>query len=282
MSEFPRTEVEGLSLSRMLIGTNWFLGFSHTSKAKDRFIRDEITAEKTADIIEVFLRAGVDTIMGLTQIDKMMKAVKIAEDRVGRKVIVISTPHLDLAGTDEAESKNARLFDNEAELGASICMPHQCTTDTLVDRTTRRIRRMDKYVAMIRERGMIPGLSTHMPEVPVYADESGLDVGTYIQMYNAAGFLMQIEVDWVHRMIWQRKRPVMTIKPMAAGRLPPLVGLAFAWATLRERDMVTVGTMTPDEARELIDISLALLERRCPGVELQRTRSKGSVDGKQE
>ncbi len=67
---------------------------------------------------------------------------------------------------------------------------------------------------------------------------------------------------------------------MAAGRLPPLVGLAFAWATLRERDMVTVGTMTPDEARELIDISLALLERRCPGVELQRTRSKGSVDGK--
>ena len=46
---------------------------------------------------------------------------------------------------------------------------------------------------------MIPGLSTHMPETPIYADESGLDVDTYISIYNAMGFLMQIEVDWVQR-----------------------------------------------------------------------------------
>jgi hypothetical protein len=139
---------------------------------------------------------------------------------------------------------------------------------------------MDKYCAMIRQRGMIPGLSTHMPEVPIYADETNLDVATYIQIYNAAGFLMQIEVDWVQRMIWQRKKPVMTIKPMAAGRLIPLVGLAFSWGTLRDQDMVTVGSFTPDEARELIEISASLLERRSCGVELQRTRSKKSIDGK--
>jgi hypothetical protein len=41
---------------------------------------------------------------------------------------------------------------------------------------------------------------------------------------NAAGFLMQLEVDWIHRIIWNAKHPVMTIKPMAAGRLLPLVG----------------------------------------------------------
>ncbi|KKK56908.1 hypothetical protein LCGC14_3059800, partial [marine sediment metagenome] len=35
MNEFPRTQVEGVSLSRMIIGTNWFLGWSHTSAAKD-------------------------------------------------------------------------------------------------------------------------------------------------------------------------------------------------------------------------------------------------------
>ena len=68
--------------------------------------------------------------------------------------------------------------------------------------------------------------------------------------------------------------------PMAAGRLIPLAGLAFSAATLRDQDMVTVGTRTPDEAREVIEISLSQLERRQCNVELQRTRSKKSIDGK--
>ena len=192
-------------------------------------------------------------------------------------MIKIGTPHFDLSGTDEARDANRRVIESFAELGCSICMPHQATTDAMADRLTRTLRGMDPYLAMIREFGMKPGLSTHMPEVPIYADESGLDVATYIQIYNAAGFLMQIEADWVHRMIWKRRRPVIAIKPLAAGRLLPLVGLAFSWATLREQDMVCIGTMTPDQAREVIDISLSLLERRMPEVELQTTRSKKSL-----
>ena len=279
MSDFQRTDIEGLSVSRLIIGTNWFLGYSHTSAAKCSFIKGHMTRDRMADIIEVFLRAGVDTIMSPSPPESLAEAIKLAEARVGRGVIIVSTPHFDLSGTSEAEAANAALLDEQAELGAKILMPHQATTDALTDRTTRTIRGMDKYVEMIRQRGMIPGLSTHMPEAPVYADESGLDVGTYIQIYNAAGFLMQIEADWVHRMIWQREKPVMTIKPLAAGRLLPLVGLAFSWATIRDRDMVTIGTMTPDEAREVIDISLSILERRSSDVELQTTRSKKSLTG---
>ena len=40
MSEFPRTEVAGISMPRMLIGSNWILGFSHTSTSADALIRD--------------------------------------------------------------------------------------------------------------------------------------------------------------------------------------------------------------------------------------------------
>jgi hypothetical protein len=124
---------------------------------------------------------------------------------------------------------------------------------------------------------MIPGLSTHMPEGVIYADKAGADVETYIQIYNAAGFLMQVEVDWVMRIIRNAKKPVMTIKPLAAGRLQPVVGLAFAWNTIRDGDMVTIGTVTPDEAREAIDVSLDLLNRRLPQHELQTTRSKETL-----
>lgn len=280
MNMFPRTTVGGLSLSRLIIGSNWFLGWSHTSQAKDKFIRDEVTAEKAADIIEVFMNEGIDTVMGFAQNEKLMRAIHVAQDRVGRKVILISTPWLNPANTPEAESANAYELDCDVKAGAAFCLPHQSTTDCMVNRITQKIDGMDRMVAMIRERGMIPGLSTHMPETPVYADATGLDVETYIQIYNAAGFLMQIEVDWVHREIWKRKNPVMTIKPLAAGRLMPLVGLAFSWATLRDQDMITIGTMTPDEAKEVIEISRAQLDRRRPEIELQRTRSKRSLEVK--
>ncbi len=78
-------------------------------------------------------------------------------------------------------------------------------------------------------------------------------------------------------MIWRCKKPVITSKPLAAGRLQPIVGLAFSWATLRPQDMVTVGCLTADEAREVIEISLSLLEHRAPQIKLQETRSKASM-----
>jgi hypothetical protein len=84
-------------------------------------------------------------------------------------------------------------------------------------------------------------------------------------------------VDWVMRIIAEAKKPVMTIKPFAAGRLIVPVGLAFVWNTIREQDMVTVGTTTPDEAKEVIAVSLDLLSRRMPSIELQKTRSKQSL-----
>ena len=65
--------------------------------------------------------------------------------------------------------------------------------------------------------------------------------------------------------------------PLAAGRLLPVVGLSFVWNTIRDEDMVTIGSTTPDEAREVIDISRELLDRRVPGYELQETRSKSSL-----
>jgi len=276
MAEFPRTTVEEVSLPRMIIGTNWFCGYSHTSDAKDKFLKARQDPKDIADIIEVFMRAGVDAILGKLTEDYMLAAIKEAEDRTGRGCIRIGTPDFEVTSGASLASIE-KVLDEQAKHGTVICMPHQCTVDALIDPINDRIRDMDQYSAMIRERGMIPGLSTHRPEAVIYADESGLDVGTYIQLYNAAGFLMHLEVDWIHRIIWNAKKPVLTIKPMAAGRLLPLVGMGFVWGTIREQDMVCVGTMTPDEARELIDLSMALLEHRGSTVELQKTRSKRSV-----
>lgn len=278
MADFPRTNVGGLSVSRLVIGTNWFLGFSHTTAAKTRFIKGHMTPERIADILEVFLREGVDTLIGIRPSPELEEALKRAEDRAGRGLITIGAPTFNVTEDPGARDENLRLADDYAALECNILMPHQATTDALLDRTTRTIRRIGEFTEMTRERGMIPGLSTHMPETIVYADESGADVETYLQIYNAAGFLMQVEIEWVHRIIHEANKPVLTIKPMAAGRLTPFVGLNFSWATIRECDMVAAGTMTPDEAKEVIEISRSAIERRPAEMEYQKTRSKASIE----
>lgn len=278
MQAFPRTNIENLSVSRLMIGTNWFLGYSHTSKAKDREIVERMTSSRIADVIVEFMKSGVDTLYGIRPEPVIMDAVAEVEQRAGQKCITIAIPTLPLQQTPDDLGEAERILDIHADMGVSICMPHQCTTDAFVNRRTRRLDGIEKYLRMIRDREMIPGLSTHMPETPIYADACGLDIATYIQIYNAAGFLMQIEIDWVQRMIWKAKKPVITIKPLAAGKLPPLVGLAFSWSTIRDCDMVCVGTTTPYEAAEVVELSLSILEHRAPHMDLQATRSKASME----
>lgn len=276
MTEFPRTNVGGVSLPRMIIGSNWFLGYSHTSLAKDNFIKEYQNRERITEVLTVFLEHGIDAVMApLSQ--HLEDATCAAEDRTGRHMIRILTPTFNIQPDGSPEDEPEPVLDRCKKLGATFCMPHQCVTDALLDRMQGVIRDLDQYTKMIRERGMIPGLSTHMPETVVFADNMGADVETYIQLYNAAGFLMQVEADWVMRIIRNAHKPVMTIKPLAAGRLLPVVGLAFVWNTIREQDMVTVGTTTPDEAREVIELSLDLLDRRLPDNPLQETRSKKSL-----
>jgi len=273
MDAFPRTNVGGISLSRMVVGTNWFLGFSHQSAAKNDFLVNFQTSNKIADVLTVFLEAGVDTVLGPTH-PLLIRAIEEAQQRAGRKLIVVLTPAFDLESGGPVEQQPEAVISECKRLGATICMPHQMVTDSLLDRKTRSIRGIEKITSLIRQYEMVPALSTHLPETIVFCDENNYDVETYLQIYNAAGFMMPLEVEWTHSIIADAHKPVTTIKPLAAGRLTPMIGLCFAWTTLRQQDLVTIGTTTPDEAKEVIELSLDYLNHRIPDTRLQITRSK--------
>ena len=271
--KFPRTMVVGVSLSRMIIGSNWLAGWSHRSSAADQMITRRHHSSQTINpMLEAFLEKGVDTIMApFDKTPHILRAVRETEEKTGRGMILIDTPGINVDNNEKARREAEATIRRSRELGASFCLIHHSSAEELVNKNTRTIDRLDDYTKMIRDAGMIPGLSAHMPELIVYSDAQGYDVETYIQIYNCMGFLMQVEIETVHAIIHAAKKPVMTIKSMAAGRCTPFVGLNFSWATLRDCDMVTVGCFTEQEAREDLEISLAALERRAP--ELARRQS---------
>ena len=271
MSEilFPRTEVAGVSVSRMIIGTNWMLGWSHRSPAQDhQILRKFSDGEKAYPMLKTFLDRGVDTIMGPLQQERVMQeAVQYAQEKTGKKMILIDTPIINVDDTEEGRRQARATIRRSKEAGATFCLVHHSSAEQLVNKNKHIIDRLPDYLDMIRQEGMIPGLSAHMPELITYSDENEYDVQTYIQIYNCMGFLMQVEIETVNQIIHNAKKPVLTIKPMAAGRVSPFVGLNFVWNTIRPTDCVTVGCFDAEEAEEDVEISLAAIERRMPDIE---------------
>ena len=276
---FPRVEVGGVSLPRMLIGTNWMLGWSHRTPSSDARIKETFSKpEYFFPVLEAFLQYDVNALMGIIgEMPIMYEAVKYAEDKTGKKLILIDTPIINVADTTEARKEAEEVIKRSKKAGATFCLPHHSGVEKLVDKEKEVIRRLDDYTSMIRDAGMIPGLSAHMPELIVYSDANGYDVETYIQIFNAAGFLMQVEIEAVAAVIHNAKKPVMTIKPMAAGRITPYVGLTFNWHALRPVDLITVGCFSAGEVHECVEISLAALHGRFPVMERRSSPNKNQA-----
>ena len=112
---FPRTEVEGISLPRMLPGINWFMGYSHQTSARDNFLKRYQTRKRIADILAVFVAAGIDAVYGVVdEWTKLLDAIKDVEDRTGRKITTLAVPTLEVGDSQEDLDANARILDSHA------------------------------------------------------------------------------------------------------------------------------------------------------------------------
>ncbi|MHB0875339.1 MAG: aldo-keto reductase family protein [Anaerolineae bacterium] len=270
MPAFPMTEVDGIQVSRVIIGSNQFLGYSHYSQARDRWLREYFTPELMADVMEVYARRGVNAIMAPPR-DSIRQAIDITQDRTGQALHYIATP-----GKEHPQGLEGGI-DWCKELGASICMPHVSYTDNNLVVDEGIIRGVEPLLRRIRANGMVPGLSTHRPATIRVADAAGYDVATYIQPINAIGFLCDVETDWVVRVINETEKPVMCIKPFAAGRILPPTALQYVLGSCKPIDMVVLGTMSAYEAEEDLDIAEALMRGEKPAPDLAVTRSKAHL-----
>jgi len=264
----------------MLIGTNWILGYSHTTVSADAFIKNKhSTVESISRVLCAYLEYGVDAVL-MPLCDSsgvMMRAIKNAEDMTGKPITLLVTPIINVDDSAGARKEAGQAINDCKKIGGTFCLPHHSSIEQLVYKNRQSIDRLPDYLSMIRDNGMIPGLSAHMPEMVVYSDLNGYDVETYVQIYNCMGFLMQIEVESVHNIIWNAKKPVIIIKSMAAGRASPFVGVTFAYNTIREQDMVAIGAFTEDEVHEDIEIAMAAMEKRRPVTEGRSSPNKTSI-----
>ena len=91
MQMFPRTLVGGVSLPRMIIGSNWMLGYSHTGEAADELILSRNGNEAAiAEIVGTYLQYGIDAIMApkFDSDSTIEKGIRIAEEQYKKRLSV--------------------------------------------------------------------------------------------------------------------------------------------------------------------------------------------------
>lgn len=273
--QLPVTNIGGLEVSRVLCGTNTFLGYSHFSAAKDEWLRNYFNVDRMVEVMLKCAEFGVNALVS-PPMDVIQNALEITRKETGKDFHWICTP----GGDDDNALRESIKWC--ADRDVKICMPHTCYTDIRLDIKNQEIEGLPAILDYIRECGMIPGLSTHRPEVLTVSQAAGYDVETCILPFNVDGFLCPVETDWVARVINGYKKPIICIKPFAAGRVMPKPGLEFVFRNNKPIDTVCAGFLSPQEAEEDLKIALEILTGMAAEISLTYSRSKQALVPKAE
>ncbi len=248
MTEFPMSSIGGIAISRLIIGSNPFFGFSHYSAAKDAWLKRYFTDERIVEVMATASAEGLNAfVSGNT--DRARRILDLHEEQTGRHIHWIATP-----GGDDLEELKANIRQC-AKQGVEICMPHQNWTDNHCLVAEHKLPGYEEVSKLIRDLGMIPALSCHHIETVKAVYDGGYDVEAFIVPFNVIGFLCTVETDWMARVINEVQTPIICIKPLAAQRVLPPTGLQFVYDNIKPVDMVCIGMASPEEVSE--DVALA-------------------------
>ena len=140
--EFPRTNVGGVSMPRLLMGTNWVLGYSHTGAAADLGIREKF--QKPEDFYPVFrayLDYGINAVMGPVSTTPLcLEAIRYAEEKSGQKLIIIDTPGMNVDDSPAARAEANATIKHSAEIGSTFCLIHHVSAEDMQNRAIRCMR----------------------------------------------------------------------------------------------------------------------------------------------
>jgi hypothetical protein len=265
----PKVKLEHLDLSRMLCGTNQFVGISHVYGAFYR-VRDPGLIHRSPlstfyymhkfkavkKIVEIMLflaqEHGVNACISSPR-DSIHEAIQQVRKETGEHYHWICTPSTRLT----AKGLPPDIWGQIqwcADHGVSVCAPHRDYTDKALDKAAFTIKGYPEISARIRDLKMIPGLSTHYVETIKAVEDNKYDAPVIVQPHNKIGFESDTDPAMLTRCIQETKLQVINIKPMAAGRLRPREGLEWCLHRIKPVDFLAVGFGDIKFAREDVEV----------------------------
>ena len=245
---FPTASLGKFEITRLIIGSNPFYGYSHASRVLDRHMREWGTPDNVCAALQEAERNGINTFQTNGD-DRAITDIRLHREW-GGKLQVIAL----IKDNPEAAVRDMR----------PIAVSHHGEATDAVFRQ-QKMDGVREFTKRARQTGVLVGVSTHKPEVIEYIEKRGWDVDFYMGcVYNrtrtpdeirkllgelplpSSELYLEKDPERMFAVMRQTRKTCFAFKILAAGRAagsPATIDAAFqsAFAGIKQRDCVIVG-----------------------------------------
>jgi hypothetical protein len=269
----PRVKFGKTDITRLIIGSNPFYGYSHFNSMLDRHMREWMTPEHKMDVLHRCEQVGINT-WQVHYNDQPMEDIRRYRKENGKMNIIMLG--------DFAMMKDLSIVSKVAKEIGPLGIGHHG------NRTDERFRNgeMDKvreFLKTVRDSGVMVGLSTHNPAVVDTVESQGWDIDYYMTcLYRVSRTpeearkelgeaplgetFLERDPERMCKAIRQTRKPCLAFKVLGAGRnigsgAAIEAAFRFALTNIKPTDAIIVG-MFPrfkDEPKENADIVRRIL-----------------------
>jgi hypothetical protein len=254
-------QFQHLTVSRLILGSNPFSGFSHQSPQTDQDMRHYFTTDRIKHTLRQAESLGVNTLIARTDFHVMRMLMEYRDEGGTLQWFAQTCPEV---GSHEACILRAE------DHGAKACHLHGGVMDNAF--AQGKLDDVQPALDLIRSRGMLAGIAAHNHRVIEWAEEH-LDLDYYLCCYynptnrdqnpehvaGATEYYLESDRRLMTDLIPRLSKPVVHYKILAAGRNDPKEAFAFAASKMRSNDAVCVG-IYPKDNPEILAEDARLLE----------------------
>jgi hypothetical protein len=239
----PTVDFCGLTVTRLIIGANPFVGYSHQNPQRDQAMRDYYTIDKIRETWTRAEAAGINTMITNNTDPKVMQAVReyLAD---GGKLQWIA--QVNVKTEMEMDIREA------VELGCKAIYFHGALGDETYSR--QDIETLHGWCDCVRKYGIPAGVAGHDPRVHHWVnsyDIADFHVVCFFNcgsLHNGQGDKFRLsDIVPAAEAVRAIKRPCIAYKILGAGRIDPKMAFEYAFSSIKCTDVVNVGMYRGDK-----------------------------------
>jgi hypothetical protein len=250
-----------LTVSRLILGSNPFSGFSHQGIERDDEMRHYFTTEHIKQTLRDAEKVGVNTLIARTDFHVMRMLMEYRDEGGILQWFAQTCPEV---------GSHAACIERAAQNQAKAVHLHGGVMDYAF--AQGQLDDVQPAIDLIRRKGMLAGIAAHNPKVIEWAEDN-LDLDYYLCCYynptprdenaehvhGAEERYLEGDRRRMTDLIPSLSRNVIHYKIMAAGRNDPAEAFAFAASKMRPNDAVCVG-IYPKDKPDILEEDARLLE----------------------
>ena len=244
----PTIRLGKLEVSRLILGSNPFFGYAHQSGSLGQQMIEYYTDERIMQVMDDAAALGITTVTAPPEV-RWIDLYQKYLDKGGKLRIWIAQAHGNPTKMKEEISRGVK-----GGAKAVFIQGHR-VEDTYAAGKFDLVR---GWVDHIKSLNVPAGLAAHRPDVHPAAEKAGFPTDFYFQCFFRPDTYLNEDREKAIATIRQITKPMIGYKILAAGRLPPAEGFAFALKHLARKDGICVGVFPKVKADMLAeDVRLA-------------------------